>query len=151
MKKYTSLSEITREGRDVTSRMEHPRVLLADDDKRILESVELLLASQCEIVGTVRDGEALLSAVDALLPDVILLDISLPVLNGFRAARRLRKTHPYVKIIFFTIHEEPATLTEALSIGAQGYVLKRCAPSDLLPAIRQVLQDHVYVSPALQQ
>lgn len=131
--------------------MEQPRVLVADDDERVLESVRRLLETQCEVVGTVSNGQSLLAAIETLRPDVAVVDISMPLLNGFQAARQLKNTHPGTRIIFLTVHDEPGAVNEALSLGVRGYVLKRCASSDLLPAICQVLQGKVYISSALQQ
>ena len=97
----------------------------------------------------VSDGQALLAAADRLKPDIILADISMPVLNGFEAARRLKAAAPSTRIIFLTVHEEPAVVTAALMIGVNGYVIKRAAAQDLVVAIREVLEGRCFVSPAL--
>ena len=129
--------------------MERPTILLADDESAVLDRVRRLLESQFQVVETVSDGQALLAAADRLKPDVILADISMPVLNGFEAARRLKAAAPSTRIIFLTVHEEPAVVTEALEIGVNGYVIKRAAAQDLVVAIREVLEGRCFVSPAL--
>ncbi|OFW00022.1 MAG: hypothetical protein A3H28_13425 [Acidobacteria bacterium RIFCSPLOWO2_02_FULL_61_28] len=129
--------------------MERPTILLADDESAVLDRVRRLLESQFQVVETVSDGQALLAAADRLKPDVILADISMPVLNGFEAARRLKAAAPSTRIIFLTVHEEPAVVTEALGIGVNGYVVKRAAAQDLVAAIREVLEGRCFVSPAL--
>lgn len=124
-----------------------PTILIADDESAMLERVRRLLESEFRIVGTALDGEALLAAAERLKPDLILADISMPVLNGFEAARRLQSTAPRSRIIFLTVQEEPAVVMEALGIGVKGYVIKRSAAQDLLAAIREVLQGRSFVSP----
>ena len=129
--------------------IERPTILLADDESAVLDRVRRLLESQFQVVETVSDGQALLAAADRLKPDVILADISMPVLNGFEAARRIKAAAPSTRIIFLTVHEEPAVVTEALAIGVNGYVIKRAAAQDLIAAIREVLEGRCFVSPAL--
>ena len=129
--------------------MERPTILLADDESAVLDRVRRLLESEFRVVETVSDGQALLAAADRLKPDVILADISMPVLSGFEAARRLKVLSTSTRIIFLTVHEEPAVVTEALEIGVNGYVIKRAAAQDLIAAIREVLEGRCFVSPAL--
>ena len=124
-----------------------PRLLLADDHTLLLEGIRLMLEPEFELVGSVEDGQALLAAAKTLKPDVILLDISMPVLNGIDAARRLRKLLPSAKLIFVTMHADPDYVAEAFRAGAVGYLLKRAAASELLTAIRAVLKGNHYVSP----
>jgi len=124
-----------------------PTILIADDESAMLERVRRLLESEFCIVGTAPDGEALLAAAERLKPDLILADISMPVLNGFEAARRLKSASPEARIIFLTVHEEPTVVMEALGIGVKGYVIKRSAAQDLIAAIREVLQGRSFVSP----
>jgi DNA-binding NarL/FixJ family response regulator len=124
-----------------------PRLLLADDHTLLLEGIRLLLEPEFELVGSVEDGQALLAAAKTLKPDVILLDISMPVLNGIDAARQLRKLLPSARLIFLTMHSDPDYVTEAFRAGAMGYLLKRAAASELLTAIRAVLKGNHYVSP----
>jgi DNA-binding NarL/FixJ family response regulator len=127
--------------------MKRPRVLLADDHTLILEGFQRMLESQCEVVGTAEDGRALLAAAQKLRPDVIVLDISMPLLNGIDAARQLKATLPEAKLIFLTMHADPAYVTEAFRAGASGYVLKRCSSSELTRAIQEVLKGRSYVTP----
>ena len=124
-----------------------PRLLLADDHTLLLEGIRLLLEPEFELVGSVEDGQALLAAAKTLKPDVILLDISMPVLNGIDAARRLRKILPSARLIFLTMHADADYVAEAFRAGAMGYLLKRAAASELLTAIREVLKGNHYVSP----
>ena len=123
------------------------RLLLADDHTLLLEGIRLMLEPEFELVGSVEDGQALLAAAKTLKPDVILLDISMPVLNGIDAAHRLRKLLPSAKLIFVTMHADPDYVAEAFRAGAMGYLLKRAAASELLTAIRAVLKGNHYVSP----
>ena len=126
--------------------MKRPAVLLADDEQAFLGRVRALLESQFEVVGTVEDGQSLLTAVAKLQPDIVVTDISMPGLNGFQAARLIKKSHPSVKIVFLTVHEESVAVFEARALGIDGYVIKRSAASDLIPAIREVLRGRAYVS-----
>jgi len=107
----------------------------------------MLLEPEFELVGCVEDGQTLLTAANELKPDVIILEISMPILNGIDAAHQLKKTLPGTKLIFVTMHGEADFVTEALRAGAAGYVLKRCGASELLTAVREVLKGNHYVSP----
>ncbi len=124
-----------------------PRLLLADDHTLLLDGIRMLLEPEFELVGCVEDGQALLAAAMDSKPDVILLDISMPVLNGIDAAHQLRKMLPSAKLIFVTMHGDADFVTEAFRAGAAGYVLKRSAATELLTAIREVLKGNHYVSP----
>lgn len=130
--------------------MKRPRILLADDHTLVVEGFRRLLEAEFDVVGVVEDGRTLLTAAARLRPDVILLDISMPLLNGIDAARRLRKTQPEAKIIFVTMHADPAYVAEALREGAAGYVLKRSAATELVTAIRQALRGRSYVTPLVR-
>jgi DNA-binding NarL/FixJ family response regulator len=121
--------------------------LLADDHTLLLDGIRMLLEPEFELVGCVEDGQALLTAAMESKPDVILLDISMPVLNGIDAAHQLRKILPSAKLIFVTMHADADFVTEAFRAGAAGYLLKRSAASELLTAIREVLKGNHYVSP----
>jgi DNA-binding NarL/FixJ family response regulator len=127
--------------------MTRPRVLLADDHTLVLEGFRKLLEEHCDLVGMVEDGRALLEAAPRLRPDIVLLDISMPLLNGIDAARRLRKLLPEVKVIFVTMHADPAYVSEAFKAGAAGYLLKRSAGAELARAIEAVSSGHFYVTP----
>jgi DNA-binding NarL/FixJ family response regulator len=126
-----------------------PRVLLADDHTLMLEGIRLMLEPEFELVGSVEDGQALLAAARRLTPDVILLDISMPLLNGIDAAVQLRKILPSARLIFVTMHADADYVTEAFRCGASGYLLKRAAASELLTAVREVLKGNHYVSPSV--
>jgi DNA-binding NarL/FixJ family response regulator len=123
------------------------RVLVADDHTLLLDGIRLILEPEFDLVGSVEDGQALLTAAQQLKPDVILLDISMPKLNGIDAARQLRKLLPSAKIIFVTMHSDADYVSEAFRAGACGYILKRSAATELLTSIREVLKGHHYVSP----
>jgi DNA-binding NarL/FixJ family response regulator len=123
-----------------------PTIVLADDDPALVNQLCELLRPQFDVLGAVEDGEALLSAARSLHPDLFLLDVSMPRLNGFQAARRLKKEQPDARIVFLTVHEEPVAVSEALAIGVNGYVFKRSAASDLIPALRQVFNGDRFVS-----
>ncbi len=128
-----------------------PRVLLADDHTLLLEAFEKLLEPDYAVVGAVSDGRALLSAAAELKPDVIVLDIALPLLNGLDAARQLKKTMPKVKLIFLTMNEDPNVANEAFRVGASGYLLKTSASSELSKAINEALCGRSYVTPVITQ
>jgi DNA-binding NarL/FixJ family response regulator len=129
--------------------MKRPRVLLADDHTLVLDGLRKILEPECEVVGAVEDGRSLLAAAKQLQPDIILLDISMPLLNGVEAARRLRAAAPDAKVIFVTMHADATYVAGAFRAGASGYVLKRCASLELLKAINQVLSGREYVTPLI--
>ncbi len=126
-----------------------PSVLLADDNRAITEALRDVLAAEFEVVGTVDNGRALLETAAKLRPDVIVADISMPLLDGFGALAQLRKQNPAVKVVLITMYQEPALARAALDDGACGFVVKNLAPSELLDAIRAALAGTTYVSPAL--
>ena len=127
------------------------RVLLADDHTLLLEAFEKLLEHDFTVVGAVSDGRALLSAAAELKPDVIVLDIAMPLLNGLDAARQLKKTMPAIKLIFLTMNEDPNVASEAFRAGASGYLLKTSAASELTKAIKEALCGRSYVTPVITQ
>ncbi len=129
--------------------MRRPRVLLADDHKIVAEGLRSLLESEFELVGTVEDGRALVAAAQKLNPDVIVTDISMPLLNGIDAAQQIKKVTPKVKIVFLTMHPDVTYATRALEAGASGYVLKHAAPSELITAIKEVLNGRIYLTPMI--
>ena len=131
--------------------MGKPRVLLADDHTLILTAFEKLLTPECEIVGQVSDGRALVAAADALRPDVIVLDIAMPQLNGLEAGLQIKRKFPSVKLVFLTMNEETDLAVTAFESGASGYLLKRSAASELLTAIREVMQGRSYVTPLITE
>ena len=131
--------------------MRKARVLLADDHRLLVEAFEKLLQPDFEVVGTVSDGRALLTAARELKPDVIVLDISMPLLNGMVAAERLKKMMPEVKLVFLTVNEDAGFASEAMRIGASGYLLKSSAASELFHAIEVALEGRTYVTPLIMQ
>jgi DNA-binding NarL/FixJ family response regulator len=128
-----------------------PRVLLADDHALLLGAFEKLLAGVCEIVGQVSDGRALVEAAGELKPDVVVLDISMPLLNGLEAGRQIKQARRSVKLVFLTMNEDPDVAAEAFRSGASGYLLKRSAASELATAIREVMQGRTYITPLVAE
>jgi DNA-binding NarL/FixJ family response regulator len=129
--------------------MKLPRVILADDHKILLEAFRKLLEPHYEVVAAVSDGRALLTAAATLKPDVILLDIGMPLLNGLEAARQLKNKLPTVRLIFLTMQEDPELAVEAMRAGASGYLLKTSASSELLHAMQEALKGKTYVTPRI--
>lgn len=129
--------------------MTKPRLLLADDHSLVIEGIRRILEDHCDVVGAVEDGRALVEAAETLRPEIVLLDISMPLLNGIDAARRLKQQHPEIKIIFVTMHADRAYVNEAFKAGASGYLLKRSAGTELLQAIESVLGGNSYVTPLI--
>src|SRR3984885_11906842 len=129
--------------------MKRTRVLLADAHPLTLEGLRAFLEPHFESVGTVTDGRALVDAALRLKPDLIILDITMPLLNGTDAAVQIKKALPSVKLLFVTMHVNPAYLEAALNAGGTGYVLKSAAREELLEAIQCVLNDRIYVTPGL--
>ena len=129
--------------------MKRTRVLLADDHKIILNGLRSLLESEFELVGKVEDGRALVSAAEKLRPDVIVVDISMPLLNGIEAVRQIKKIDPQVKVVFLTMHPDVTYAIRAFEVGASGYVLKHSASSELLTAIHEAIKGRTYVTPMI--
>lgn len=128
--------------------MKKLRVLLGDDHALILDGLRAALQPQFEIVGMAQDGKALVDAAERLHPDLVVLDISMPLLNGFESARQIKKNLPSTKLIFLSQHLNPVYLKQALKIGASGYVLKSGATEELQKAITVVMRGKIYVTPA---
>jgi len=129
--------------------MKKPRVLIADDHSILLAGLCKLMEDSCEVVGMVEDGRTLVEAARHLQPDLILLDISMPFLNGLNAARQIKKLLPDAKLLFLTMHSSATYATEALKAGASGYLLKQSAATELPQAIEAVLKGHTYLAPAI--
>lgn len=129
--------------------MSRPRILLADDHLLLAQALEHLLQAEFDVVGTVSDGRALLKAAGELLPDVVVLDIGMPLLNGLDAAEQLNALHPNMKVIVLTQNREPRFAVEAFRRHASGYLLKDSAASELTTAIREALRGKSYVSPTI--
>ena len=126
-----------------------PRIVIADDHLLMAQALEHLLASDFEVVAIVGDGHALLDVAADLQPDVVVVDIGMPVLNGLEAGRQLKARHPEIRIIYLTQNRDPRLAADALHRSASGYVLKDAAASELVAAIRAALQGRSYVSPAI--
>src|SRR5262245_44938744 len=131
--------------------MKRPRIVLADDHRLLREAFAQMLAPYCDVVGAVADGRALLAAAPELRPDIVVLDIAMPELDGLDAARQLRRLMPEVKIIFLTVSEDADLAAEAFRAGASGYLLKNSAASELLLASEEVFQGRSYVTPLATQ
>lgn len=131
--------------------MERTRVILADDHTLILEAFQKLLEPEFEVVGTVTNGHALVSACRDLRPDVVVLDISMPILNGLDGARQVKQLLPTVKLVFLTMNPDPDLAKEALQLGASGYLLKSSAASELRIAIRNAVGGKRHVTPSIKR
>lgn len=129
--------------------VERKRILLADDHAEFLEDLRVLIGDRYEIAGAVVDGKALTEAVEALQPDLVISDISMPVMTGFEVASQIRSRGLATKLIFLTVHSSPAYVRRARNLGVQGYVSKLRAVEQLLPAIASVLAGQTYISPEL--
>ena len=127
-----------------------PRILVADDHNIVAEGLRSLLEKSYDVVGMVHDGQELLAEASRLKPDVIVLDIAMPLLNGLDAGVRLRASLPAGKLVFLTMKDDPNLAAAALRLGAVGYVLKHSAASELLKAVSEVLQGKSYVTAKLR-
>ena len=125
-----------------------PRVLLADDHQMLLDALKRVLEPRCEVVGMVSDGRELLTAAAKLQPEIVVLDIAMPQLNGLDAARRLKPVMPKLKFIFMTMNEDPELVGEAFRAGASAFLLKQGAAFELMEAIEKVLKGGSYVTPS---
>ena len=129
--------------------MKQARILLADDNAPTRESFEAVLAPLFEIVATVVNGRELVDAALRLKPDLIILDITMPLLNGIRAAREIRKSLPETKLLFVTMHTSSAYVQAAFKVGGTGYLVKSSAREELLVAVVKVLEGETYITPNL--
>jgi len=129
--------------------MSRTKILIADDHKMFAQGLQGLLEDEFCLVGIVEDGQALVAAANQLDPDVIVVDISMPVMNGLDAVRQLQKQGVTAKILFLTMHADDRLLAEAFAIGGSGYVLKQSAGEELILAIRRVLDGHKYITPLI--
>lgn len=127
--------------------MKRLRVLIGDDHTLLLNGIEALLKPHYEVVGSVTDGRALVEAALRLHPDLVVLDVSMPQLNGFEAAKRIKESLPSVKLIFLSMHTHPMYLRKAIEAGANGYVLKTGVIEELLEAAGQVMAGKTWFSP----
>ena len=126
-------------------------MVIAENHVMVAEGLRKLLEDQFQLIDTVCNGRELVKVVEDTLPDLVLLDIGMPILNGIEATRHFRKVSPRTKVVVVTAHNESEYVVEAFRAGVSGYVLKRCAVSELLVAIRQVLDGHIYVTPLVAQ
>lgn len=129
--------------------MNLPRVILADDHSLVAEALSKLIAPHFEVVASVADGRALLDSAASLKPDVIVVDVAMPLMNGLEAGRQLKAKMPGVKLVFLTMNEDPELAREAMTAGASGYLLKKSAGSELLQAIRAALKGRTYITPQI--
>jgi DNA-binding NarL/FixJ family response regulator len=126
-----------------------PRILIADDHALIAAAFHKLLSVNFDVVATVHDGRSLIRTAKKLQPDVVLVDIGMPFLNGFEAGKRIKRALPDIKIIYVTINRDPDLVLEAFRQGASGYLPKTAAASELIAAIEQALKGEIFVSPQL--
>ena len=128
-----------------------PRVLLADDHELLLGAFEKLLAAECDVVGQVSNGRSLVEEAARLKPDVMVVDIGMPLLNGLDAGRQVKQILPEVRLVYLTMLEDADVAAEAFRAGASAYLSKRSASSELLLAIREVMKGRSYVTPLLTE
>ena len=131
--------------------MAKARLLLADDHTLVVEAFKRVLEPEFSVVGTVSDGHALLKAAAALKPDLVLVDLNMPLLNGNDAGKQLKAAHPGIKIIVLTMNEDAETAAESLSLWASGYILKKSTSAELIHAVHHVMGGGRYVAPAIQE
>ena len=131
--------------------MMRPRILLADDHTMLLDAFRALLEPEFEVVGTATDGRMLIEEFSRLKPDVVVIDVGMPMLNGLDAGRQLKSLQRSVKLIYLTMNPEPDLAREALRLGASGYVLKSSAASELKQAIQEALKGRSYITPLITQ
>jgi DNA-binding NarL/FixJ family response regulator len=127
------------------------RVLIADDHRLVVEGLSKIIEGECELVGCVSDGREVVAAAVEKDPDIILLDVTMPLLNGIEAARQIKREKPNIKIIFVTMQLSREYVREAFQAGASGYVLKQAAASELTTAIRDVQEGRFFVSPMVSE
>lgn len=126
-----------------------PRVFLADDQEQMRRTVAQVLEGDFQIVGTAENGAGVLDLTPDLSPDVLVLDISMPVVTGIEAALRLRQAGSKIKVIFLTVHDDLDFVEAAMAVGALGYVLKQSLATDLVPAIWKALEGSIFISPSI--
>src|SRR5215510_1456035 len=129
--------------------MKRTRVLLADDHPKVTEALKRILSAEFDVISTVEDGLALVSATVELVPDVVVADVSMPKLDGFSALQQLKSKCPEVKVILISMFLEPALVTVALQWGASGFVSKITANEDLNPAVRAAIDGKTFCSSSL--
>jgi DNA-binding NarL/FixJ family response regulator len=136
---------------DLTERMAKIRVLLADDHEAILAKVRTLLGEDFDVVNAVKNGQDAVDEVKRLRPDVLIIDISMPVLNGLEAVSQLQASGSSTKIVILTVHEDPEIVSAAIHLGASAYIVKEQIARDLIPAIHKCLQGGSFISKSIQR
>jgi DNA-binding NarL/FixJ family response regulator len=131
--------------------MDRPRILIAEDHTLVAEALRTLLEPDYQVIRLVADGRSLLTAAKELKPDIVLLDLGMPLLNGLDAGQEIRKLLPKTKLIVLTMNEDPDVASKALRHWATGYLLKKSASVELKTAISEVLRGHSYVTPSIAQ
>jgi len=131
--------------------MARPRVIVADDHTLLADAFAKLLAPECDVIAQVGDGRALIEAVRQHSPDVVVLDLAMPLLNGLEAARQIRQIDRGIRLVFVTMNEDPDLAAEAFRAGGSAYLLKRSAGSELLTAIREAMKHRSYVTPLVTE
>ncbi len=126
------------------------RVLLADRHQNMLEGIRSLLENAFDVVVMVADEKSLLDSLEKIKPDLVVVDLSLPITEEINVACRIRKQNPEMKVIILSVHDEHTAVDECLKAGAAGFVLKRTAINDLIPAVWEVLKGRTYVSPSVE-
>jgi DNA-binding NarL/FixJ family response regulator len=127
------------------------RILIADDHTLVADLCKKLLEAEFDVVGTVGDGRALLQSAVDLKPDVIVVDVAMPILNGLDAGQQVKQMVPAVKLVYLTMNPDPEVAAEAFRRGASGYLLKTCAADQMVIAVRKVLRGMSYLSPQLSK
>lgn len=130
--------------------MSRVRVLIAEDHKEMRENIRLVLEPEFDVVGTVGDGQALIDECTRIKPDVLLVDISMPVINGIEAVTQLRKQGSTARVVFLTVEEDPNWVRAALRAGGLGYVIKMSIAADLQTAIRDACAERIFVSSSVR-
>jgi DNA-binding NarL/FixJ family response regulator len=128
-----------------------PRVLIADDHTLVAELCKRLIETEFEVIGVVTDGRALVRAAGKLKPDVIIVDVAMPILNGLDAGQQVKEILPAVKLVYLTMNPDVEVAAEAFERGASGYLLKTCAAPELIAAVRDVLRGKSYISQGLSR
>ena len=131
--------------------MQRTRVILADDHRMILDALQSLIEPEFEVVGMFGDGHALVEGAPELKPQVIVLDVGMPTMNGLSAGQRLKQSMPNIKLIYLTMNQDPDVAAEAFRLGAKGFLLKSSAGSELVDALRAVIRGGSYVTPLMTE
>jgi DNA-binding NarL/FixJ family response regulator len=129
--------------------MQSPRVILADDHVLVLDAIKKMLEPEFKVVGTFSDGRKLVEGAQKLNPNVVVLDIAMPTLNGLSAGQKLKQSMPLVKLVYLTMNQDPDIAGEAFRLGASAFLLKNSAGSELAKAIREVVRGGYYVTPLI--